>query len=984
MPEMFIRVRRCAAWLRPCGRVVILLILPVVSACSNNLGPLVPDAGPDSVSAEGCARACHDRECGDDGCGSICGTCDSGNQCQEGTCLSPIVAAACTGNAACNDHDPCTAFDRCYTGRCRGLPTVCDDGNPCTDDRCGADGCESEPNDEACDDGEPCTTNDQCGGGGCVGATIGCEDNNPCTLDACVHGDCVFPPANRPCEDGDTCTVDDRCTDGNCVSGERLCDDGDPCTIDRCVPGGGCEYEGGGCDDGSVCTGKEVCNRGDCQAGISLICDDEEICTTDSCHAVDGCIHGFVEGPCSDGIPCLFDQYCVGGMCGAGTKVVCDDGNPCTHDFCADAGGCTFSATNGASCDDQNPCTEVDTCHGHQCVGEGLGGCDDGNTCTIDGCVDGIGCAFTPRIGYCDDGNACTISDSCQGGVCVAGGPTPCVDLGECVDVTCDPSVGCQKLMLRTACDDGDGCTEDDHCSAGSCEGAFVTCDDNNQCTSDHCDVWAGCVFLKLSAACDDGDPCTIDDACIDGTCVSSSVETCNDDNPCTADYCAGQICHHDATEGPCDDGSACTENDECGAASCRGDAVVCHDGNPCLDWTCDPKIGCAQYPNLATCDDGDHCTQVDVCAGGECVGSDPLACEAETECTYQYCDPSSGCLGIVSDNGTPCVDGFACFEDGACLNGFCQGVWVQCDDGNPCTDDACDFDDGCVSNPRTGACDDGNACTQADSCVDGHCVGSAAVVCDDDNPCTTNGTCDNGNCIYELVDCTDGNPCTLDSCLLRNGCKNEPRTGGCDDGDPCTTNDECEDGMCMGGTPPFEICDGLDNDCDSLFDEGCSCDFEWRFASSESVALVGGGPSSLVAQSDGWEAATAAIEGADWIWNDAPTPNADDVVQFVIDVELPPNAQIQAATLAIAATGSVALWSNTETVRVHGEPDEPVVAVIELTAALQNGARQLTLEISHPGLVESTARSNPAGVRFSLDVFYDSVQANGCGENPE
>lgn len=48
-------------------------------------------------------------------------------------------------------------------------PGGCDDGNPCTDDKCDpVVGCKNTPNSAACDDGDGCTVGDVCLGGKCV------------------------------------------------------------------------------------------------------------------------------------------------------------------------------------------------------------------------------------------------------------------------------------------------------------------------------------------------------------------------------------------------------------------------------------------------------------------------------------------------------------------------------------------------------------------------------------------------------------------------------------------------------------------------------------------------------------------------------------------------------------------------------------------------------------------------------------------------
>jgi hypothetical protein len=47
------------------------------------------------------------------------------------------------------------------------------------------------------------------------------------------------------------------------------------------------------CADGNVCNGIEVCNvtSGVCGNGPALDCDDNNLCTTDTCDSVTGCIH---------------------------------------------------------------------------------------------------------------------------------------------------------------------------------------------------------------------------------------------------------------------------------------------------------------------------------------------------------------------------------------------------------------------------------------------------------------------------------------------------------------------------------------------------------------------------------------------------------------------------------------------------------------------------------------------------------------------
>ena len=55
---------------------------------------------------------------------------------------------------------------------------------------------------------------------------------------ACAAND----PSGTPCDDGVECTLGDNCTGGLCrgTTDNALCDDGDMCTSDRCDTVEGC------------------------------------------------------------------------------------------------------------------------------------------------------------------------------------------------------------------------------------------------------------------------------------------------------------------------------------------------------------------------------------------------------------------------------------------------------------------------------------------------------------------------------------------------------------------------------------------------------------------------------------------------------------------------------------------------------------------------------------------------------------------------
>ncbi|MCZ7599360.1 MAG: hypothetical protein M5U09_18880 [Gammaproteobacteria bacterium] len=287
---------------------------------------------------------------------------------------------------------------------------------------------------------------------------------------------------------------------------------------------------------------------------------------------------------------------------------------------------------------------------------------------------------------------------------------------------------------------------------------------------------------------------------------------------------------------------------------ACTGDRVLCAGPNPCIDYVCNPTVGCEEIPNNKPCEDLNPCTVDDFCANGQCRSGGPADCDLDdnpctaavcypsVNCVDGVCFPAAGCLRGVNLPG-PCEDGDPCTIGDFCANGLCAAgsASLDCDDGNLCTADSCMPGEGCVYAPLPGECSDGNPCTVGDQCVDGACVGGAdPLACDDGNPCTddlcdplqgcrhvaNSAPCDDGNicsvgdyCQFQQCrpgldryDCDDGNPCTTDRCLLLLGCDYTANSDPCEDGDPCTVGDTCVQTECISGTDVLDCDDG--NDC--------------------------------------------------------------------------------------------------------------------------------------------------------------------------
>ncbi|GMV43166.1 MAG: hypothetical protein AMXMBFR64_48820 [Myxococcales bacterium] len=821
------------------------------TACTQN----TPDAAFGCLLANDngakCSASCESYElptCSAGAC--ICQPkCISENPCQQFTSEGPNgecnFTSKADGTACVVAGNACAATSdgTCTAGKCTPKSQVsCDDANPCTDDSCDpSNGCTHKVNAVACDDGNACTQGDTCINTFCVpGPGKVCNDNNLCTTDSCsqVTG-CVFTNNTLPCQDGNECTENDACAGGLCKPGTAvICNDGNSCTDDLCHPVFGCQHVANTstCNDGSACTLNDFCSGGQC-IGAAALCNDGNPCTDDSCVPTSGCKFTPNGMACNDNNACTSTDTCnVAGQC-QGTPVQCDDGNPCTTDYCLPGTGCV-NENNTLSCNDGNACTVSDKCQAGTCKGVNAN-CNDGNQCTTDSCNPATGCVNSPLVGLCDDGNACTQNDQCVGTSCVGGQATDCsvYETGPCTKSYCTPAGGCtaaQNLENGSACTDGNACTTGDKCQNGQCLGSVLSCDDGKQCTDDSCDPAKGCQNIPNTKACDDGNPCTTGDVCKTGACTAGAAVVCNDGNPCTNDSCnpqaagTGDLCVYVPIVIPCDDGNKCTKNDACALGVCKGETVNCNDNDVCTDDLCNPASGCYSILNDATCNDNEPCTSESKCIAGQCLGTKSTDCNDNNVCTDDSCLLGVGCKHV--NNTGVCDDGKVCTEADKCASGICSGTAKLCNDADPCTSDACVEPTGCLYTGISGTlCNDNNQCTQTDVCQSGNCVGSNPKVCDDGkvcttdscdaatgckfvnntnacddgNPCTTTDVCSNGVCVGSGgLNCDDGNPCTTDTCSLTSGCAYTNNTLPCNDNNACTHTDKCKSGSCTDVLP--------------------------------------------------------------------------------------------------------------------------------------------------------------------------------------
>ena len=452
------------------------------------------------------------------------------------------------------------------------VTTSCGNGDPDEDEAPTCDG--------GCDDGDPCTV-DRCHpiGGHCLNAldptcTKGCADDLDCAVDrdaspcvgaTCEKGACRYLEVAESectlCEDG-ACAgsfCDPRtCKGGFCRHAPRDCDDGDPHTWDRCSDADeACLHLLGDglrpCGSDTECATDHACQTLTCQTGFCRTTPETTSCGSplDLPRKCDpqlknaDCIQkgadSCVAGPCVDG-------FCRWREVPSPTCDHCLTDADCAGSFCAFA-----------------------TCTGTVCAVDAIPFCTDPDPATIDTCDEGVS-ACTHRFE--------AVPAICAGGAADDGDPAT-------IDV-CDTSSG-ETAHLPAA---GAPCASTNRCwftyevddgSTGGCLGHPVICNDGETCTAELCDPTKGCVYddqecqCQTDADCDDGNPCSLT-ICLKGKAISGCWGTlldacvpCTDDGHCSGDgYC---VVGHCAEGGWCtfQDQISCDDDDPLTLGFCHG-----------------------------------------------------------------------------------------------------------------------------------------------------------------------------------------------------------------------------------------------------------------------------------------------------------------------------------------------------------------------------------------------------------------------------
>ena len=202
-----------------------------------------------------CVPSCFGKNCGDDGCGGVCGTCSNGTVCTGGICsITPLSCIASCEGKICGDDGcggvcgTCSNGD-CVNGNCIIFPpstcnTPCPVGQICDNGDC-----------RSCRPGEDCCRPQcgglslfnakQCGDDGCGGSCGSCPQGYNCNEGICVIDPCIGK-CGGSCGD---CGYGQVCKEGICCTLKRnQCGDDGCGGTQRCPTGYFCdEFNGGTC-----------------------------------------------------------------------------------------------------------------------------------------------------------------------------------------------------------------------------------------------------------------------------------------------------------------------------------------------------------------------------------------------------------------------------------------------------------------------------------------------------------------------------------------------------------------------------------------------------------------------------------------------------------------------------------------------------------------------------------------------------------------
>ncbi|MDP7180698.1 MAG: hypothetical protein QF824_05510, partial [Candidatus Woesearchaeota archaeon] len=475
------------------------------------------DPGCDSSTGQCCVPDCTDKDCGSDGCASVCGSDPADCTANFGTC-SASGSQACSGTT----YGTCDAVDP-RIATCEGLT--------CGDDGCG---------------GECGSCSGTCNAGTCETCTDGAQNNGETAVDcggdncaACGTPTCGTDSATSSCLPN-ACNTYSSCStlaDTNCVCSGSLnhctgsCAPAADDTPAECssycsaktAPSGGWTYKSDGCSPADF-TDNYRCD-GDKRKRYVFVSASDAVCDIDD-YPKCTCVY---TKNCPSGEECNPNSY----SCGVNT---CSGPTA----FCSTWGAGTWSSTCRSTVDWQlkTPTCSSSTLKHIIYSWAGDDWCSGDNRC------------------YCTKSSACPTGETCSDS-----------ENAECV---CNNPSGCQT-GLTAKCRTGISCDCNDECSSGYCSGGVCTtpptCTDTASCDD--------CLYYDAGASCDCDDECSGASTCGTGeTCESCSDSILNQDE--TEVDCGGTICDAcpevcDVFESPaktCDSTSPCNCGNSCNTAA--------------------------------------------------------------------------------------------------------------------------------------------------------------------------------------------------------------------------------------------------------------------------------------------------------------------------------------------------------------------------------------------------------------------------------
>ncbi|MFO0710021.1 MAG: putative metal-binding motif-containing protein [Sandaracinus sp.] len=347
-----------------------------------------------------------------------------------------------------------------------------------------------------------------------------------------------------------------------------------------------------------------------------------------------------------------------------------------------------------------------------------------------------------------------------------AGPPDAALDAARDASSDAEPDarMGDAGCLHASDCDDGVACTNDD-CVGGACTHEP---DDSVCAVGSTCDVMVGCPPRVCASAseCDDGRFCNGPESCDGGTmtCVGG-LDPCDDGDDCTDDRCdeSADACHHTTRD---------FDRDGAGDAAC-------------------PAVG-----GVPATDCDDHRAEVvpgapDVCDGldNDCAGG----CDSRSTCCRGTTQPCTTMCGTTGERTCGITCGWSiCSPPAETCNGVDDDCNGACDDGVGCcagTSASCTTSCGSTGTRLCGS-----------DCAYGACVAPAETCNGRDDDC--DGACDDG------FACCAGVPSSCTTVCGSTGTRSCSAS--------CVAGAAC--------TPPAEICNDVDDNCDSVIDEGFSC----------------------------------------------------------------------------------------------------------------------------------------------------------------